>query len=72
MSDIYLFCIGVSTSRFGRKKALLLSAFLYVGAAFGSAFAPNYALFVTFRFLQGMSNMGLFMSSFVIGTSLIV
>ncbi|KAL4232572.1 hypothetical protein ACF0H5_007262 [Mactra antiquata] len=63
--------LGVFSDIFGRKKALMVSAFLHVGAAFGSAFAPNYALFVTFRFLQGMSNMGLFMSSFVIGMELV-
>ena len=54
-------------ARFGRKTAVLVSSALHVGAAFGSAFAPNYGAFVAFRFLQGMSNMGIFMSLFVIG-----
>ena len=49
---------------FGRKSALLISVFLHIGGGCGSAFAPNYESFVCFRFIVGMSNMGIFMSSF--------
>ena len=56
--------------RFGRKTAVLLSVFLHIGGGFGSAFAPNYGSFVAFRFIVGMSNMGIFMSIFVIGNYL--
>ncbi|XP_053397695.1 organic cation transporter protein-like [Mercenaria mercenaria] len=63
--------MGVFSDVFGRKKALIVSLFLHIGGAFGSAFAPNYALFVTFRFLVGFSNMGMFMSAFVIGMELV-
>lgn len=45
----------------------MLSVLLHVGGTFGSAFAPNYAAFLALRFIVGMSNMGLFMSTFVIG-----
>ena len=57
----------VSVFRFGRKTALVLSVFLHLGGGFGSAFAPNYGTFVACRFIVGMSNMGIFMSAFVIG-----
>ncbi|WAR08263.1 ORCT-like protein [Mya arenaria] len=63
--------IGVFSDIFGRKTAVIMSSFLHIGAAFGSAFAPNYGAFVTFRFLQGVSNMGIFMSLFVIGMELV-
>ncbi|XP_060567474.1 organic cation transporter protein-like isoform X4 [Ruditapes philippinarum] len=63
--------MGIFSDVFGRKKALIVSVFLHVGGAFGSAFAPNYALFVTFRFIVGFSNMGMFMSAFVIGMELV-
>ena len=46
---------------------MLMSVFLHLGGGFGSAFAPNYGSFVAFRFIVGMSNMGMFMSTFVIG-----
>ncbi|WAR08259.1 ORCT-like protein [Mya arenaria] len=49
----------------------MLSSFLHIGAAFGSAFAPNYGAFVIFRFVQGASNSGIFMSLFVIGVELV-
>ena len=52
---------------FGRKTALLISVILHIGGGCGSAFAPNYESFVCFRFIVGMSNMGIFMSSFVLG-----
>ena len=57
----------VSVSRFGRKTAFMLSFILHLGGGFGSAFAPNYGAFVACRFITGMSNMGMFMSTFVIG-----
>ncbi|XP_052811636.1 organic cation transporter protein-like [Mya arenaria] len=63
--------IGVFSDIFGRKKAVMLSSFLHIGAAFGSAFAPNYGAFVIFRFVQGASNSGIFMSLFVIGVELV-
>ena len=53
--------------RFGRKTAMLVSVFLHVLGGSGSVFAPNYGSFVAFRFIVGMSNMGIFMSIFVIG-----
>ena len=59
----------VSVSRFGRKTAFMLSFILHLGGGFGSAFAPNYGTFVACRFITGMSNMGMFMSTFVIGKS---
>ncbi|XP_045197588.2 organic cation transporter protein-like isoform X2 [Mercenaria mercenaria] len=61
--------IGIISDIFGRKKALLLSILLYVVGSFGSAFAPNYALFVTCRFLVGFSS--IFTAAFVIGMELV-
>jgi len=50
---------------------MLVSTVLHLVGVFGSAFAPNYVSFVILRFIVGMSNMGLFMSMFVIGNVLL-
>lgn len=63
--------MGIFSDIFGRKTALLVSAFLHISGGCGSAFAPNYETFVFFRFIVGMSNMGIFMSAFVIGVELV-
>lgn len=63
--------IGIISDIVGRKTAAMLGAIIHIGSAFGSAFAPNYGVFVAMRFLIGVSNMGLFMCMFVIGMELV-
>ena len=65
--DFTMIIVYVYVFRFGRKTAFMLSFMLHLGGGFGSAFAPNYGTFVACRFITGMSNMGMFMSTFVIG-----
>ncbi len=45
---------GWMSDRFGRKKLLLLSAGLFVAAAFGTGGAGSFNLFVIFRILGGI------------------
>ncbi|MDF0530945.1 sugar porter family MFS transporter [Tsukamurella sp. 8F] len=45
---------GTPADRYGRKKVLYVVGALYVIGALGSAFAPNPALLMLFRFLGGL------------------
>ncbi|UHG93692.1 sugar porter family MFS transporter [Spirosoma oryzicola] len=45
---------GIPTQRFGRKKTLLGIAILYLLASVGTALAPNWTIFLIFRFLGGL------------------
>jgi sugar porter (SP) family MFS transporter len=45
---------GVISEKFGRKKPLLLSAFLFFISSIGTGLADSYLLFVIFRILGGI------------------
>jgi SP family arabinose:H+ symporter-like MFS transporter len=45
---------GIPGDRLGRRTSLLIMAVLYVVSALGCAFAPNWYLLVTFRFVAGL------------------
>lgn len=47
--------------------AMMMSILLHIGGGIGSAFAPNYAAYVAFRFIVGTGNNGIFISIYVIG-----
>jgi SP family arabinose:H+ symporter-like MFS transporter len=49
------FIAGRLTDRYGRKKLLVLVAFLFAVTSVATAFAPNFAFFITARFLGGMA-----------------
>lgn len=46
--------VGPISDRFGRKKALLLAAFLFLVSAIGTALPPDIRTFIVFRFLGGI------------------
>ncbi len=46
--------VGPMSDRFGRKKALLLAAALFLGSAIGTALPHNIWTFILFRFLGGI------------------
>ncbi|HEU5395629.1 MAG TPA: sugar porter family MFS transporter [Verrucomicrobiae bacterium] len=46
---------GALSDKFGRKKLLLLSAFLFAGTSLGNALAPTFWIFVTWRMLGGVA-----------------
>ena len=46
-------CFGHLTDRLGRKRLFLVTLAIYLGATAASGLAPNYAIFVAFRFLAG-------------------
>jgi len=60
MSSALIGCIfgamgaGTFTDRYGRKKALLLSAFLFIISAVGTGFSNQLFTFIVFRLLGGL------------------
>ena len=62
-----LLIAGYVSDRFGRKKALLLVAGLYLVSAIGSAVAPNFEALVAARFLGGLAFTSLSLASMYIG-----
>src|SRR3954451_4600121 len=56
-----LVCVvaGRLTDRWGRKKLLLLIAFLFAGTSIATALSPNFTALVTARFLAGLAVGGL-------------
>ncbi|TSK31389.1 Solute carrier family 22 member 13 [Bagarius yarrelli] len=62
------FVFGFMADRLGRKLTLLLSLALQTMFGVAAAFAPNYTVYVTFRFILGAAVSGVINSSFVLGT----
>ncbi|MEP4079548.1 MFS transporter [Haloferula sp.] len=58
---------GWISDRFGRKKAILLVAILYLVSALGSAFAPSFEFLVAARFLGGLAFSSITLASMYIG-----
>ncbi len=58
---------GYICDRFGRKKAILLIAVLYLVSAVASAFAPSYGTLVVARFLGGLAFSSISLASMYIG-----
>ena len=60
MSSALVGCIvgavvsGFVSDKFGRKKSLLASAFLFIVASLGTGLAGNFSIFVCFRMLGGI------------------
>lgn len=46
--------VGPISDRFGRKKALLLAAMLFLASALGTALPPDITTFILFRWLGGI------------------
>lgn len=59
--------MGIICNNFGRKKAIILIAILYVVSAVTSAFAPNYWVLVGARFLGGLAFSSISLASMYIG-----
>jgi SP family arabinose:H+ symporter-like MFS transporter len=49
------FFAGRLTNRFGRKKLLVLVAFVFAATSLATALAPDFVLFITARFLGGLA-----------------
>ena len=62
-----LLFVGYACNAYGRKKALQISAALYVISALGSAFATSYWTLVAARFLGGLAFSSISMASMYIG-----
>ncbi len=58
---------GFISDCFGRKKAVMLVAILYLVSALGSAFAPTFEMLVAFRFLGGLAFSSITLASIYIG-----
>lgn len=59
--------IGIICDKFGRRKAIMLVAILYVLSAIASAFAPSYGVLVAARFLGGLAFSSISLASMYIG-----
>src|SRR5580693_1609484 len=46
---------GALSDKFGRKKLLVISAFLFAVTSIGNALAPTFSIFVTWRILGGVA-----------------
>ena len=46
---------GALSDKFGRKKLLIISAFLFAMTSIGNALASNFAIFVAWRMLGGVA-----------------
>jgi MFS transporter, SP family, xylose:H+ symportor len=46
---------GVLSDRFGRKRLLILSAFLFAATSIGNALAPTFGIFIAWRMLGGVA-----------------
>lgn len=53
--------------RFGRKMSMMIALLLHIAACIGSAFATSFLVFTSLRFFVGVSNMGIFLSAYVLG-----
>jgi len=47
-------CAGAASDALGRKKVLVISAFLFLTSAIGTAVPPNLTVFIIFRFVGGL------------------
>ena len=64
---INLFCLhSCVLFRFGRKVVLLGGVFLTLVFGVAGAFSPNYATFVTLRFLFSVVNAAAYLASYVL------
>ncbi|XP_049480104.1 solute carrier family 22 member 3-like isoform X2 [Panthera uncia] len=65
------FTLGYAADRYGRIVIYLISCFGVGVTGVVVAFAPNFPVFVTFRFLQGVFGKGTWMTCYVIVTEIV-
>ncbi|KAM5228756.1 solute carrier family 22 member 3 [Ctenodactylus gundi] len=65
------FTLGYAADRYGRIVIYLISCFGMGVTGVVVAFAPNFPVFVIFRFLQGVFGKGTWMTSYVIVTEIV-
>lgn len=65
------FTLGYAADRYGRILIYLISCFGVGVTGVVVAFAPNFSVFVIFRFLQGVFGKGAWMTCFVIVTEIV-
>ncbi|KAA0710377.1 Solute carrier family 22 member 6-A [Triplophysa tibetana] len=59
---------GAMADRYGRRFAMLLSLALQTVFGVAAAFAPNFPVYVTLRFMIGTTVSGVIINAFVLGT----
>ncbi|XP_030644415.1 solute carrier family 22 member 13 [Chanos chanos] len=59
---------GAMADRYGRRFAMLLSLALQAVFGVAAAFAPNFPVYVTLRFVVGATVSGVIINAFVLGT----
>ncbi|XP_025088668.1 organic cation transporter protein-like [Pomacea canaliculata] len=63
--------MGMISDRFGRKTSMMIALLLHIAACIGTAFATSFLVFTSLRFFVGVSNMGIFLSAYVLGLELV-
>ncbi|KAK3086719.1 hypothetical protein FSP39_022468 [Pinctada imbricata] len=61
---------GMLADSIGRKKTLMLSAFIQVGVSTGTAFAPEFYSFLILQFIVGAACHGFFVPAYVLSVEL--
>ncbi|KAK3734881.1 hypothetical protein RRG08_038907 [Elysia crispata] len=65
------FIMGFLSDVLGRKKVLVMSTLGQFAAAFGTAWADSYPIYVALRFFTSFCGVSMFLSAFVIGMELV-
>ena len=52
---LMMLAYGTLSDSYGRKKMILFSLIVFIAASIGAALAPNFEVFLFFRFIQGTS-----------------
>lgn len=47
-------CSGILSDRYGRKKLLIVAAFLFIASAYGTGATNNFTLFIIYRIIGGI------------------
>lgn len=62
---------GTVSDRFGRRKTYFISVALSAASGLGYSLAPNYYIFLLFRFLVALNLAGVILSSFVLSMEIV-
>nr|XP_054773727.1 organic cation transporter protein-like [Lytechinus pictus] len=62
---------GSLGDRFGRHRMIIFTLVIKIASGYGLVLAHNYWVFVLMRFCEGMSQMGMYLLAYVLGTEFV-